>query len=81
MNWVSMRRIAALTRAQNLLNSRAALVGAFHILGAAPSALPVWICVVGVGGLIGAFMGSHCLLQAPSLCSPECPLATATYGR
>jgi len=28
-----------------LLNSGAALVGAFHILGAEPPALPVWVVV------------------------------------
>ena len=59
MNWVSMRRTAAVTAAYNLLNSGAALVGAFHILGAAPPALPIWIGVVGVGGLMGAYMGIH----------------------
>jgi uncharacterized membrane protein YfcA len=56
MNWVSMRRTAAVTAAYNLLNSGAALVGAFRILGEAPPALPIWIAVVAVGGMMGAYM-------------------------
>lgn len=59
MNWVSVRRTAAVTAAYNLLNSAAALVGAYSILGSIPQALPVWLVAVGIGGAIGAFLGSR----------------------
>jgi uncharacterized membrane protein YfcA len=64
MNWVSMRRTAAVTAAYNLLNSGAALFGAFRILGEAPPALPIWIAVVAVGGTMGAYMGSRRLPES-----------------
>jgi uncharacterized membrane protein YfcA len=59
MNWVSVRRTAAVTAAYNLLNSAAALIGAFRILGSIPEALPVWLVAVGAGGAMGAFIGSR----------------------
>lgn len=61
MNWVSLRRTAAVTAAYNLLNSAAALIGAYSILGSIPQALPVWLVAVGGGGAIGAFVGSRYL--------------------
>jgi uncharacterized protein len=61
MYWVSLRRTAAVTAAYNLLNSAAALIGAYSILGSIPKALPVWLVAVGVGGAIGAFVGSRYL--------------------
>lgn len=61
MNWVSLRRTAAVTAAYNLLNSAAALIGAYSILGSIPQALPVWLVAVGIGGAIGAFVGSRYL--------------------
>jgi uncharacterized membrane protein YfcA len=64
MNWVGIRRAAAVTAAYNLLNSGAGLVGAFRVLGEAPSALPIWIAVVGAGGTMGAYMGSHRLPES-----------------
>ena len=64
MNWVSVRRTAAVTAAYNLLNSAAALTGAYGILGALPHALPIWLVAVGVGGTIGAFIGSRYLPES-----------------
>jgi uncharacterized membrane protein YfcA len=61
MNWVELRRTAAVTAAYNLLNSAAALIGAHAILDTIPAALPIWLSAVGVGGIIGAFIGSHYL--------------------
>ncbi len=61
MNWVSVRRTAAVTAAYNLLNSAAALVGAYGILGSIPRDLPVWLVAVGVGGAMGSFVGSRLL--------------------
>lgn len=59
MNWVGVRQGAAVTAAYNLLNSAAALVGAYKILPAIPAALPGWLVAVGLGGAIGAFVGAR----------------------
>ena len=61
MNWVDVRRTAAVTAAYNLLNSTAALAGAYATLGQLPSALPFWLVAVGIGGLIGASVGARYL--------------------
>ncbi len=64
MNWVSVRRTAAVTAAYNLLNSAAALIGAYSILGSLPHALPLWLVTVGIGGTIGSFIGSRYLPES-----------------
>jgi hypothetical protein len=64
MNWVSVRRTAAVTVAYNLLNSAAALAGAYRIMPAAPTALPGWLVAVGIGGTIGAFVGARRLPES-----------------
>ncbi|CAN5349280.1 sulfite exporter TauE/SafE family protein [soil metagenome] len=64
MNWVSIRRAAAVTAAYNLLNSAAALIGAYSIVGALPHALPLWLVAVGIGGAIGSFIGSRYLPES-----------------
>jgi uncharacterized protein len=61
MNWLTARNTAAVTAAYNLLNSAAALVAAYSILGAVPPALPFWLVAVGIGGTIGAVVGSRYL--------------------
>ncbi|MFN3744409.1 MAG: sulfite exporter TauE/SafE family protein [Hyphomicrobiaceae bacterium] len=61
MNWVSVRQTAAVTAVYNLLNSAAALTGAYSILNALPTPLPLWLGAVGVGGTLGAFIGSRYL--------------------
>jgi uncharacterized membrane protein YfcA len=61
MNWVGVRRAAAVTAAYNLLNSAAALAGARAILPSAPAALPGWLLAVTAGGAAGAFLGSRYL--------------------
>lgn len=61
MNWVSMRKTAAVTAAYNLLNSAAALVGSYAVIDAIPQALPLWLVAVAIGGAIGAFIGSRYL--------------------
>lgn len=68
MNWVSLRGTAAVTATYNLLNSAAALIGAYSILGSLPQALPVWLGAVGVGGAIGAFVGSRYLPDTALRC-------------
>jgi uncharacterized membrane protein YfcA len=59
MNWVSVRQTAAITAAYNLLNSKAALAGAYAILGSIPPSLPFWLVAVAIGGLVGAILGSR----------------------
>nr|WP_314070783.1 sulfite exporter TauE/SafE family protein [uncultured Roseococcus sp.] len=61
MNWVEVRRAAAVSAAYNLLNSVAALGGAYSTLNQLPAPLPWWLVAVGVGGLIGTTLGSRYL--------------------
>ncbi|KQT95475.1 sulfite exporter TauE/SafE family protein [Rhizobium sp. Leaf453] len=61
MNWVSRRRTAAVTAAYNLLNSAAALAGAYASIKSIPSALPLWLVAVGLGGVAGSLVGSRYL--------------------
>ncbi|WKW52207.1 sulfite exporter TauE/SafE family protein [Rhodomicrobium lacus] len=66
MGWVSVRRTAAVCAAYNLLNSAAALAGAHAILNSIPAAFPMWLLMVGIGGLIGSFIGSRHLPESAS---------------
>ncbi len=59
MGWVETRRTAAVSAAFNLLNSAAALLGAWATLPVLPPAMPVWLASAGVGGMIGAWLGSR----------------------
>lgn len=59
MGWVETRRAAAVSAAYNLLNSAAALAGAWTSIAALPPALPWWLAAAGVGGIIGAGLGSR----------------------
>lgn len=61
MNWVEPRRAAAVSAAYNLLNSSAAFAGAYSTIHALPPALPLWLAAAGLGGLIGATIGSRYL--------------------
>jgi uncharacterized protein len=56
--WVSTRRSAAVSAAFNLLNSAAALAGAWATLDALPRELPWWLVAVGIGGAIGSWLGA-----------------------
>ncbi|HEY0834210.1 MAG TPA: sulfite exporter TauE/SafE family protein [Azospirillum sp.] len=64
MGWVETRRAAAVSAAYNLLNSSAALAGAWTTFAALPSALPWWLAAAGVGGAVGAWLGSRHLPTA-----------------
>lgn len=57
MGWVAVHRTAAVSAAYNLLNSAAALCGAWTSVGAFPDALPAWLAVAAVGALIGSQSG------------------------
>ncbi|ACM00227.1 sulfite exporter TauE/SafE family protein [Cereibacter sphaeroides] len=61
MKWGSARQTAATTAVYNLINSSAALLGAYAAWDQAPSALPVWLVAVAAGGTIGAYIGSRYL--------------------
>lgn len=61
MNWVSLRRTAAVTAAFNLLNSGAALAGAYSSIKSFPAALPWWLLAVAVGGVFGSLTVSRYL--------------------
>jgi len=61
MNWATARQLAATTAVYNLMNSAAALIGAYAIWDQAPRALPLWSIAVAAGGLAGAFAGSRYL--------------------
>jgi hypothetical protein len=61
MNWVEVRRAAAVSAAYNLLNSVAALAGAYATLNRLPAPLPWWLVAAGVGGVVGTTVGSRYL--------------------
>lgn len=57
--WVSTRQSAAVSAAFNLLNSAAALAGVWATIPALPSQLPAWLLAVGMGGLVGSWLGAY----------------------
>jgi len=61
MNWGTARQTAATTAIYNLMNSGAALIGAFAAWDQIPETLPTWLCAVALGGILGAYIGSRYL--------------------
>jgi len=61
MQWGTARQTAATTAVYNLMNSFAALIGAYATWDHIPSALPAWLVAVAIGGTIGAYIGSRFL--------------------
>lgn len=61
MNWGTARQTAATTAVYNLMNSAAALIGAFAAWNHIPPSLPVWLAAVAGGGFVGAYVGSRYL--------------------
>lgn len=59
--WVSGPRVAAVSAAYNLLNSAAALAAILPSTKTLPSALPVWLLAVAIGGGIGSTLGARYL--------------------
>ncbi len=61
MGWAGVRYAAGTSAAFILANSISGLAGNIGALGAAalPSALPLWLVAVAVGGLIGAELGAR----------------------
>ena len=61
MRWGTARQTAATTAVYNLMNSAAALIGAYAYWDQIPASLPLWLAAVAVGGTVGAFVGSRYL--------------------
>lgn len=61
MNWGTARQTAATTAVYNLMNSAAALAGAYAAWDHIPTALPIWLVAVAAGGSVGAYIGSRFL--------------------
>lgn len=61
MNWGTAHQTAATTAVYNLMNSAAALLGAYFYWDQIPASLPWWLVAVAAGGSIGAFVGSRYL--------------------
>jgi uncharacterized protein len=59
MNWGTPRQTAGTTAVYNLVNSGAALIGAYGWWDTIPGALPWWLLAVALGGSIGAVVGSR----------------------
>lgn len=61
MSWGTARQTAGTTAIYNLVNSAAALIGAYAFWEHVPAALPQWLVAVAAGGTLGAFIGSRYL--------------------
>jgi uncharacterized membrane protein YfcA len=61
MNWSDARRVAPIAAAYNLLNSAAALAGAYSTLNRLPSQLPGWMLAAALGAIVGSTLGSRYL--------------------
>ncbi|MGO7180687.1 TSUP family transporter [Rhizobium brockwellii] len=61
MKWGAVRQSAATTAVYNLMNSGAALLGAYAAWDQIPANLPIWLMAVAVGGIVGAYVGSRYL--------------------
>lgn len=57
--WVDTRRTAGVSAAFILVNSVAGLAGNLASVRALPAALPLWALAAGIGGVIGAELGSR----------------------
>ncbi len=55
--WIGTRHAAGVSAVFNLLNSTAALAAMWTIIPAMPEPLPCWLLAVGLGGLLGSWMG------------------------
>lgn len=67
MRWTETRTAAAILAVFNLLNSGAALLGAWATMPTLPAQLPVWLACVAIGGLVGSWPGALRLVLAALL--------------
>jgi len=56
LGWATTRQAAAISANFNLLNSAAALTGAWATLPGLPPQLPLWILAAAIGGLLGSWL-------------------------
>lgn len=63
MNWANLRQTASITAVCNLINSAAAMIGAYNSWSLLPAALPYWLIAVASGGTVGAVIGSRYLSE------------------
>jgi uncharacterized membrane protein YfcA len=61
LGWVATRQAGAISAMFNLLNSAAALAGVWATVPSLPPELPLWLTAVGVGALVGSWLGAHYL--------------------
>ncbi|MBA4203735.1 MAG: hypothetical protein C0457_01985 [Polymorphum sp.] len=61
MRWTETRAAAAISAVFNLLNSGAALLGAWATMPTLPAQLPIWLACVAIGGLVGSWLGARYL--------------------
>jgi uncharacterized membrane protein YfcA len=59
LGWIGTRQSAGVSVAFNLLNSATALAGAWTTMPALPAELPIWLISVGLGGLVGSWVGAR----------------------
>jgi uncharacterized membrane protein YfcA len=57
LGWATTRQTAAISVVFNLVNSASALAGTRATLSLLPARLPIWLVCVGLGGLLGSWMG------------------------
>lgn len=62
--WADTRHAAAISTVFNLLNSAAAFAGAWAVLPVLPAALPWWLFAVGIGAILGSWLGLRWLQPA-----------------
>jgi uncharacterized membrane protein YfcA len=62
--WAKTRQAAAISANFNLLNSAAALTGAWATLPGLPPQLPLWMLAAAIGGLIGSWLALNRLSPA-----------------
>ena len=58
LGWAGPRQVAAISAVFNLLNSGAALAGAWVTMPDLPAELPLWLLCVGAGGYVGSWLGA-----------------------
>ena len=61
MGWAGARETAAITAVYNLVNSTAALLGAWSIWDHLAPTMPLWLAAMVLGGTIGAAIGARYL--------------------
>jgi uncharacterized protein len=58
LGWATTRQTAAISVVFNLVNSASALAGTWVTMPLLPARLPIWLVCVGLGGLLGSWMGA-----------------------